>query len=108
MTDDLAKRWDASVATARDAMEQAFNAADEMADRIEALERERYADALALIGEQRRAEAAEARLAKAVEALRTIVDSYEATSELHTSSEDLAANLYDHARAVLAEIGGEA
>ena len=30
-------------------------------------------------------------------ALQNIVDSYEASSELHTSSADCAANLYDHA-----------
>ena len=62
------------------------------ADRIEAL--------------TARAEAAEAR-AKATEverlreALQTIVDSYEATCELHTSHADCAANLYDHARFAL-------
>ena len=74
MTDDLAKRWDGSVATARDAMEQAFDAADEMADRIEALEQrldatkdKAEAAILDLMAERDRAEA---RLAKAVEALR--------------------------------------
>ena len=40
---------------------------------------------------------------KALEdALRGIVDAYEASSELHTSSADCAANLYDRARAALA------
>lgn len=48
---------------------------------------------------------AEERLAKAVEALQSIVDSYEATSELHTSSAECAANLYDFARVALMEIG---
>ena len=35
------------------------------------------------------------------EALQPIVDSYEATCELHTSPADCADNLYDHARAAL-------
>ena len=35
------------------------------------------------------------------EALQTIVDSYEATYELHTSHAGCAANLYDHARFAL-------
>ena len=35
------------------------------------------------------------------DALQTIVDSYEATHELHTSHADCAANLYDHARFTL-------
>ena len=55
-----------------------------------------------------RAEAAEAeRDAMAAEnnrlrdALQTIIDSYEATHELHTSHADCAANLYDHARFAL-------
>ena len=35
------------------------------------------------------------------DSLRNIVDSYEATSELHTSHAGCAANLYDHARFAL-------
>ena len=35
------------------------------------------------------------------ETLQTIVESYEATCELHTSPADCADNLYDHARAAL-------
>ncbi|MEH7827628.1 hypothetical protein [Gemmobacter denitrificans] len=42
------------------------------------------------------------RIAVMERALQNIVDSYEASSELHTSSADCAANLYDHARAALA------
>ena len=46
-------------------------------------------------------EAAEAEVERLRAALQNIADSYEATSELHTSSADCAANLYDRARAAL-------
>ena len=52
-----------------------------------------------------RAKAAEAEVARLREALQTMVDSYEASSELHTSSADCAANLYDRARAALTTKG---
>lgn len=58
--------------------------------------------------ETRRAETAEAvrdrlagELGRMRAALQNIVDSYEATSELHTSSAECAANLHDFARAAL-------
>jgi glycine cleavage system protein P-like pyridoxal-binding family len=38
-----------------------------------------------------------AEIARLRVALQNIVDSYEASSELHTSSADCAGNLYDHA-----------
>ena len=50
-------------------------------------------------------EAAEAEVARLRDALQNIADSYEATSELHTSSADCAANLYDHARAAITTKG---
>ena len=43
-----------------------------------------------------------------VRGLQTIVDSYEASSELHTSYADCAARLYDHARYALRAVTGEA
>ena len=75
-------QWDEQVETARAAMEQAFKTADEMADRIEALvkERDRYRDAfntncLVLRGTEERVERLEA-------ALREIAD--EASVPVHT------------------------
>ena len=82
MSDDLVERL----------RDLGIRSADLAADHIEAL--------------TARAEAAEA-TAKATEverlreALQTIIDSYEATHELHTSHADCAANLYDHARFAL-------
>ncbi len=60
---------------------------DEAAAAINALERER--------------DDAEARAKRLIDALQNILDSYEAASELHTSAADLAANLYDRARATI-------
>ena len=87
----------------------------DLEDRIEALtaERDQLYERWNDCQEKRmaavaRAEAAEAeRDAMAAEnnrlrdALQTIIESYEATCELHTSHADCAANLYDHARAQL-------
>ena len=49
--------------------------------------------------------AAEAEVTRLRTALQTMVDSYEASSELHTSSADCAANLYDRARDALTTKG---
>lgn len=84
--DMLVKQWDDYLETDRSFL-VGFLLAQQMRDRIEAL--------------TARAEAAEADAARLRGALQTIVDSYEATSELHTSVADCAANLYDHARAAL-------
>ena len=50
-------------------------------------------------------EAQASEVARLRDALQNIADSYEATSELHTSSADCAANLYDHARAAITTKG---
>ena len=54
-----------------------------------------------------RIEELESKLAKAIWALHNIADSYEATSELHMSAADCAANLYDYARTALASLQGD-
>jgi len=124
MTDDLVKQWDAAVSATQDATQHAFAVADKMADRIEALEREKREaalDALAAHGQAHDAyEAqlkAEARLAKAVEALREIAAEASVRVEtkkhggishkkLYEGWRKLAVKRIDTARAVLAEIEG--
>jgi len=106
MTDDLVKQWDAAVSATQDATQHAFAVADKMADRIEALEREKREaalDALAAHGQAHDAyEAqlkAEARLAKAVEALRMALT-------YNTAMHRGAAEFNKRILATLAEIEG--
>jgi ribosomal protein S24E len=76
MSDDLIKQWDTQVELARTAVETAFQVADDMADRIEQLERELVV-AIEVVAESgRKRGEAEAKLAKAVEALRNIAEAY--------------------------------
>lgn len=83
------------------------NLGEQAAAAIDALERQwdehdaAWCERVRLLTEQ--LEAAEARAKRLEDALQNILDTYEATSELHTSAADCAANLYHRARAALQE-----
>jgi len=104
MSDDLIKQWDEYVESMGSVMGEVEHMAQQMRDRIEELERDRDEAFNAAWRNGIAREKAQAKLAKAVEALREIITRWDTPA---WKDVEATGSVINRARAVLAELEGK-